>query len=129
MKKIIVRALLILFFAGSCATVPEKWSEAKIDLILEQCKQEYLDKQPQTSRWYNLKTQERNKKKKEYEEYKKKQLDLYRTLYGFKKMYIESVDAGGFCRASDCQAMEKLRMQIIEACPSSGGSLPIGKIK
>ncbi len=129
MRKNVWILTFIFLFATTCATLPEKWAEMKIDEVLEKCKQEYLDQQPPTSRWYNLKTQERNKKKKEYEEYKKKQLDLYRALYGFKKTYLETIDAGGFCKASDCQALEKLRAQIIEVCPSSGGYLPVGKIK
>jgi len=128
MKNVMYCVLLILI-TGACVTPPEKWIEARIDTIGEQCKQEYLAKQPSTARWYNLKTQERNKKKKEYDEFKKKQLDLYRALHTFQKLYLDTVNPDGTCKNNECMALEKLRLQIIEACPFAGESLPVVKAK
>jgi len=124
MNKILISGLLMLFFIGACVTMAGKWDEAKLNAVSDQCKEEYLAKAPSTSRWYNLKTQERNKKKKEYDEYKKLRLELYRAIYNFKRTYLAAVDPDGRCRKNECTGLEKLRKLIVEACPVAGESFP-----
>jgi hypothetical protein len=129
MKKIIGFAVIVFFVAVACVTPPDRRNEFSVDAVSDLCKQEYLDRQPSTTRWYNLKTQERNKKKKELEEYKKKQLELYRAIYNFKRIYSASVDASGICKGGECAALEKIRVQILEACPEAGGKIPAVKLQ
>jgi hypothetical protein len=126
MNRILIScALLALFLSRACVTVPAKWDEARLNTAADQCKEEYRAKEPSTSGWYDLKTQERNKKKKEYDEYKKQQLELYRAVYNFKKIYQAAVDDEGKCRRDACKTLEKLRKQITDACPTAGESFPV----
>jgi hypothetical protein len=125
MNRILIScALLAIFFIRACMTMPAKWDGARLKGAADRCKEEYRLKEPSTSGWYDLKTQERNKKKKEYEEYKKQQLELYRAVYNFKKIYLAAVDEGGRCRKDACKVLEKLRKQITDACPAAGESFP-----
>ncbi|OHD63393.1 MAG: hypothetical protein A2176_00440 [Spirochaetes bacterium RBG_13_51_14] len=124
MKTVCLAAVLAVALASACVTLGGKWSESKIDEASEKCFAENDALKPPTARWYNLGTQERTKKKKELDEYRKKRIELYQHIYNFKSGYLTRVDSDGKCRKKECASLEKIRELIIEGCPEAGASFP-----
>lgn len=124
MKRLIAPAAagLVLFIA--CASIMGKWGESRLEKLSDKCLAENEGLKPSTSRWQNLSTQERTKKKREFEQYKKKRIDLYQAIHAFKAVYASSIDKDGKCRVKECASLEKTRLQIIEGCPGTGESFP-----
>jgi hypothetical protein len=125
MKKIIAGAVAHIFLLMACATLMGKWSESKIDRISEQCIAENEGLKPTIQKkFHNLSTQDRVKKKKELEDYRKKRIELYQSLYNFKTIYLSHIDNDGVCRKNECKPLEKLLAVIISGCPVIGEYFP-----
>ena len=124
MKNIVMSAIITFLFLVACATLMGKWSVSKIDAMSERCIAENDELKPSTSRWHNLSTQERTKKKKELDDYRKKRIELYQSLYNFKNIYLNKIDNDGKCRKNDCKSLEKIRQLIVAGCPETGESFP-----
>lgn len=117
-----IAVTLCILFAG--AALFAKMSQSRLDDIAEKCKDEHLVTKPSKMGWQNLSTQQRSKKKREFDEWQKKRINLYRDLETFTNLYDRHVDKDGKCRKNECRTLEHLRLKIIEACPASGTSLP-----
>jgi hypothetical protein len=102
-----------------------KWGEGKIDSLSEECIAENDALKPSTAKWYNLSTQERVKKKKEMEQYKKKRIDLYQSIHNYKALYTAHVARNGKCQVKECAPLAKLRKEIVEGCPVAGANFPV----
>ncbi len=124
MKKILSSITAILGVLVACATLSGKMGQSRLDGIVARCQDEHLSTRPSKVLWHNLSTLERNKKKREFDEWQKKRIDLYRALETFRDLYRLRVDDDGKCRKNECQALQKIRMKIIDACPEAGDSLP-----
>ena len=117
-------AIITFSFLVACATLMSKWSASKIDTMSERCIAENDELKPSTTRWHNLSTQERTKKKKELSDYRKKRIELYQSLYNFKNIYLTNTDNVGKCRKNECKPLEKIRLLIVAGCPTTGESFP-----
>ncbi len=126
MKRVFVAAFLTLAFMASCATLTGRWSNSKIDTMSEKCLKENDELKPSTSKWHNLSTQARSRKKREMNEYRKRRIELYQSLDSFKKIY-PLVDSDGKCRKKECGSLDRLRLMIIAGCPVTGESFPRAK--
>lgn len=124
MKRLIAPAAAALVLFIACASMMGKWGESRLDKLSEKCLAENEALKPSTSRWQNLSTQARQKKKRELEEYKKKRIDLYQAIHTFKAVYTSSVEKDGKCHAKECASLERMRAQILEGCPGAGESFP-----
>lgn len=124
MKCLIATAAAALVLFVACASIMGKWGESRLDKLSEKCLAENEALKPSTSRWQNLSTQARQKKKREFEEYKKKRIDLYQALHTFKAVYTSSIDKDGKCRVKECASLERVRAQIVEGCPGAGEAFP-----
>ena len=128
MKKIILCSVVGIFSLIACATLMGKWSASKIDKMSEQCITENEGLKPaMTKKFHNLSTQDRVKKKKELEDYRKKRIELYQSLHNFKTIYLAHADNDGACRKNECKPLEKLRVLIVAGCPATGESFPTSK--
>ena len=123
MKKVILSAIIVLVFLVSCATMGGKWGQSKIDKLTEQCLTENDNLKPSTSKWHNLSTQARAKKKREMNEYRKRRIELYQSLDSYKKGYV-FVDGDGKCRKNECKSLDRLRLLVLAGCPTIGESFP-----
>jgi hypothetical protein len=125
MKKIILFAVIQIFVLTACATMMGRWSVSKLDKMSDQCIAENEGLKPTiTKKFHNLSTQDRTKKKKEFEDYRKKRIELYQSLDSFKTIYIAHTEKDGTCRKDECKPLEKLRMLIISGCPVTGEYFP-----
>lgn len=125
MKKIIICTVIQIFVLTACATMMGRWSVSKLDKMSDQCIAENEGLKPTiTKKYHNLSTQDRTKKKKEFEDYRKKRIELYQTLYNFKTIYLAHTDNDGMCRKNECKPLEKLRMLIVAGCPVTGEYFP-----
>lgn len=125
MRSLAIPAAAILILAIACASIMGKWGEGKIDSLSEECLAENDALKPSTAKWYNLSTQERVKKKREMEQYKKKRIDLYQALDSYKKLYTAHAAGNGKCKVKECAPLAKLRREIVEGCPVAGASFPV----
>ncbi|HNW28065.1 MAG TPA: hypothetical protein PKN50_06305 [Spirochaetota bacterium] len=123
MKRVMISAVLAMIFLASCMTMGGRWSQARIDSMSEKCLTENDELKPSTAKWYNLSTQARAKKKREMNEYRKRRIELYQSLDGYKKNYVH-VDNDGKCRKNECKSLDRLRLLIIAGCPKTGESFP-----
>jgi hypothetical protein len=125
MKRIIIFSAVTIFFLTACTTLMGKWSASKIDTMSERCIAENDELKPAISKkFHNLSTQDRTKKKKELEDYRKKRIELYQSLYNFKNIYLTHTDKNGKCLKNECKALEKIRQSIVSGCPTTGESFP-----
>jgi hypothetical protein len=124
MKRIIVAAAAALFCITACATFMGKWNDSRIDALAEKCLAENDERKPSTSKWHNLSTQARTKKKREMDDYRKKRIELYQAIQKFKSVYTAHVDSDGRCRKNECKSLEHLRLLVIVGCPNTGESYP-----
>jgi hypothetical protein len=122
MKNIILSAAISLLMLGACATLSGKIGAGKIDKMSEQCLEENDALKPSTAKWHNLSTQERTKKKKEFNDYKKNRIELYQSLHSFKNLYLSLVDDDGKCRKKECKSLEKALKEIVSGCPTTSES-------
>ncbi len=126
MKRIMLSALIsvaFLAFLASCATLGGKWGESRLEKLSQKCLTENDELKPSTSKWHNLSTQARARKKREMNEYRKRRIELYQYLDSYKKGY-PSVDRDGRCRKKECASLDRLRLLIIAGCPVTGESFP-----
>lgn len=124
MKRVMLSAAALVIVLTACATFSGKMGASKIDTLSARCLAENDALKPSTSKWYNLSTQERTKKKKEFSDYKKKRIELYQNLDTFKSLYLAHAEKDGKCVKSECKPLVKIRKEIVEGCPSTGESFP-----
>lgn len=122
MRRILLSALVALIFMVACATMG-KWSDSRIEKIAERCLAENDELKPSTSKWHNLSTQARARKKREMNEYRKRRIELYQSIDSYKKSYV-FVDSDGRCRKNECKSIDRLRLLILAGCPTTGESFP-----
>lgn len=106
-----------------------KMSESSLEALAERCKEENLAQKPSTKNWHNLGTQERTKKKRELEDYRKKRIALYQSLHQFTTVYSAHVERNGACRKKECASLELVRQKIIEGCPQAGLGFPSVRVE
>ena len=123
MKPVVMTVIVTLLFLASCATMGGKWGQSRIDGLSEKCLKENDDLKPSTSKWHNLSTQARARKKREMNEYRKRRIELYQSIDSYKKGYV-FVDGDGRCRKNECRSLDRLRLLIIAGCPANGESFP-----
>lgn len=123
MKKIISSLVITACVMGAGAALLGKMGPSRLDKIAAQCKEEHLVSKPSKTGWQNLSTQARSRKKREFDEWQKKRINLYRDLETFIILYNRHVE-GDACRKNECRPTPRLRQQIITACPDAGASLP-----
>jgi hypothetical protein len=125
MKNMALSGILTFLFLAACTTLMGRWSASKIDTMSDRCIAENEELKPaMAKKFHNLSTQERTKKKKELEDYRKKRIEIYQSLYNFKTIYLTHTDNDGTCRKNECKPLEKLRSLIAAGCPETGESFP-----
>ena len=129
MKRLIVSAALAAAGITACATMSGKLSESRLDDLAARCTEENDAAKPPTSRWHNLSSQERKKKRKELEDYRRDRIKLYQSLHEFRLLYMNHVDKDGTCRNRECAPLAKHREIIITGCPVAGEEFPSVKFE
>lgn len=124
MKRILIAAFLGAAVLVACATMSGKVSESRLEDLAERCTEENEAMKPSTSRWHNLSSQERKKKRKELEDYRRDRIRLYQSLHDYTEIYTQYVDKDGWCRARECVPLAKHREIIANGCPIAAEDLP-----
>ncbi len=124
MKRILIAAVMGTAALVACATLSGKVSESRLQDLAARCTEENEAMMPSTTRWHNLSSQERRKKRKELEDYRKDRIRLYQSLHEYTRVYAQYVDKDGWCRQRECAPLAKHREIIMNGCPIAAEDLP-----
>jgi hypothetical protein len=125
MKRILLAAVLAAAALVACATRRGKMSESRLNDLAARCTEENESMKPSTSRWHNLSSQERRKKRTELEDYRRDRIRLYQSLHDYTSIYTRHVDKDGWCRTGECASLAKHREIIMSGCPIAAEDLPL----